>query len=71
MLIVRDSSLAFALDGSHLFGMVVIVRECSIDIGDINTVAICDRSRFKTTILNLRFDELHRDAPTFEMRFIM
>ena len=61
VLVVIESRRPLALDRPHLFGVVVVVRQRAVDVGDVEVVAFCDRSRFESTALDTFPDELHRN----------
>ena len=71
MLVVFDCRLALAFDGAHLFWMVMVVGERSVDIGHVNVMTVGDRPRFETAVLDLRFDELNGDPSAFEMWLVV
>jgi hypothetical protein len=71
VLVILDYRLALAFDGAHLFRVIVVVRERSIDIGHVDVVTISDGPRFEATVLDLRLDELNADSSAFEMWLVM
>jgi len=71
VVVLIDCGLPLAFDRSHLFGVVVVVGECPIDIGHVEVVPIGDCSRFKPPLFDLFFEELNGDASAFEMRLVV
>jgi hypothetical protein len=63
--------LALAFDFTHFLGMVVVVRERSVDISHVEIVAVGDRPRIQSPFLNLFFDELNGNSPAFEMWLVV
>lgn len=49
------------------FRMVVIIRECSVHVGNVDIVAVRDRPGVETSVFDLRFDEQDGDPPSFEV----
>ena len=71
MVLSLDCGLPLTLDRTHLFGMVVVVRERPIDIGHVESVAIGNRSRGESPFFDLFFEELDSNPSAFEMRLVV
>ena len=71
MLVVLDRFLPLSFDSTHLFVMVVVVRECPIDVCHVDVVTVSDRPRFEAAVLDLRFDELDSDPSALEMWLVV
>jgi hypothetical protein len=71
MLVILYGSLSLLFDGSHLFRMVVIVRERSVYVGNVDVVTVGDGSWFEAAVLDLCFNKLNRDPPAFEMWLVV
>jgi len=69
--VILDCFLALAFDRTHLFRVIVVVRERSIDISHVDVVTVGDCPRFEAATLDLRFDELDRDTSAFEVWLIV
>jgi hypothetical protein len=71
MLVILDCRLALPFDGAHLFRVVVVIRERSIDVSNVDLVTVGDRPRFEATVFDQRFDELDSDPSAFEMWLVV
>ena len=71
MLVVLDYLFALVFDGAHLLRVVVVVRECPVNVGHVNVVTVSDRPRFETTVFDLRLDELNSNPPAFEVWLVV
>jgi hypothetical protein len=71
MFVTLDCLVALVFDNAHLFRVVVVVRECPVDVGHVDIVTVGDRPWFEASILDLCFDELNGDPSAFEMWFVV
>jgi len=63
--------LALTLDIPHLLRVVVVVRQRSVDVTDVETVPVGDRPRVQPSILDPGLDELYREPTPLDVGFVM
>ena len=71
MFMLFDRHLTLTLKGTHFFWMIVVIGKCSVDIGDIEIMAVRNCPGIESSVFNLFFDEPDRKPPSFEMRLIV
>ena len=71
MLVGGHGVVPVMFESPHLFGMVVVIRQRPIDVRNRNLVAIGHCPGREAPILDLRFDELDRDATPLQMWLIV
>lgn len=66
-----EGSPPTAFDGPHLLGVVVIIRECPVDVGHAEVVSLRDRPGIEAPILDLGLEETDGEAPALQMWFVV
>jgi hypothetical protein len=68
VVVALDCGLPLTFDRTHLSRVVVVVRERPIDIGQVEIVAIGNRSRGEPSFFDLFLEAQNSNPSAFEMR---